>query len=328
MRLIIGVIGILLLSSVLLIRFYNKRKKKNLLARGASPSSSQTSPILPRTRRQRFFNSSSSNSNANTKRGKRFKIIGASVAIALILLWIVLSFASTNSDPKNIGAPELRAEEGETTPPEKIQVAQVTMKLDPPPSKVENPLIFEITPELPENTSTTGSNPPETPLAETSLDLSPVPEEDSPIKDSAKELAPIISRMEPLGRYLDPQNPVPRALPITPPNKEKEKVDTKLKLTTPPPKAKTETKPRVSVNSRERRYTVIVASFTKEENANNLKEQLEKDGIPSEVIPVTNNGKPWWRVSSGVFEDKASAEIYLRELRKKKGVDSPYVKAL
>jgi cell division protein FtsN len=146
----------------------------------------------------------------------------------------------------------------------------------------------------------------------------------------AAEISPIISRMEPLGRYFDPEKPVPRAQPITPPDKtaedDKNKPKTK-RLSPPPPQEQKLTPPKPLPAAGERRYTIIVGSFSKEENALKLKQKLEDEGLPAEVVPVMNNGQPWWRVMSGVFEDRESAEAYRRELRQK-NMDMPYVKAL
>jgi cell division protein FtsN len=71
-----------------------------------------------------------------------------------------------------------------------------------------------------------------------------------------------------------------------------------------------------------------VGSFSKSENAEKLKAKLEGEGLPAEVVSVTLNNQPWWRVMSGVFEDQESAEAYSRELQQKNLVDRPYVKIL
>ncbi|MDR3153077.1 MAG: SPOR domain-containing protein, partial [Deltaproteobacteria bacterium] len=77
-----------------------------------------------------------------------------------------------------------------------------------------------------------------------------------------------------------------------------------------------------------RRYTIILGSFSKQANAESLRERLAREGLPAEVVSVVVNNQPWWRVMSGVFEDQAAAEAYGRELRRKNIVERPYIKIM
>jgi cell division septation protein DedD len=141
-------------------------------------------------------------------------------------------------------------------------------------------------------------------------------------------MAPVISRMEPEGRELAekldrpsaPQTPVEKPTPRIPSPPIKPKV-------APPPLAATPD-PGPPEIAGARRYTVLLGAFNKQENALNLKTRLESAGLPAAISEVTERNKLWYRVMSGVFEDKDSAEAYGRELRQRKLVERPYVKPL
>jgi cell division protein FtsN len=75
----------------------------------------------------------------------------------------------------------------------------------------------------------------------------------------------------------------------------------------------------------DRRYTVVVGSFAKEKNAEQLKTQFEDMGLPAEISLVTVNNKIFFRVRSGVFDDFFAAENYCRDLKQKNLVTQPYI---
>jgi cell division protein FtsN len=77
-----------------------------------------------------------------------------------------------------------------------------------------------------------------------------------------------------------------------------------------------------------RKYTVLLGAFGKQENAINLKNRLEAAGLPVAISEFSEKNKLWYRVMSGSFEDKDSAEAYGRELRQRKLVDRPYVRPM
>ncbi len=60
----------------------------------------------------------------------------------------------------------------------------------------------------------------------------------------------------------------------------------------------------------QKKYYVIVGSFTKETNAKELHSKLKKSGMPSEVLDAENNFR---RVSKKSFDTRAEA---LKELKK------------
>jgi cell division septation protein DedD len=163
--------------------------------------------------------------------------------------------------------------------------------------------------------------------------------------NGAQSMAPVISRMETLGRALEappPKNPdsakakrgtAPTAnvkakprIAISPrPNNEAlanniapdsgdETTATNQTLTAPP---KTPDK-----------WTVLIGAFGVQENAFGLKSRMEAAGYPVAISEVVKKNKLWYRLQSGVFDDKVSAEAYGRELRQRKLVDRPYVKPL
>jgi cell division protein FtsN len=143
--------------------------------------------------------------------------------------------------------------------------------------------------------------------------------------------------MEPLGRSaaqpkIEEAKP-PKTKPVKPPLAERARqrpptppvapqFDQEAMVETPPSPA--EIGPKLS----SRKYTVLLGAFGKPENAQNLKNRLEAAGLPVAISEVTEKNKLWFRVMSGTFDDKDSAEAYCRELRQRKLVDRPYVKPL
>ncbi|MDR2350702.1 MAG: SPOR domain-containing protein [Deltaproteobacteria bacterium] len=336
MKTVLAIAGILVLSALLAARIAGRRKKK------PEP--------LPRplvgTRRQNFREAGrpEGKKGRGGLRGRAVPVLAA----LLVALWIGLSLANFGggenapalSSPGPSGAETDPVPGDPGDPADDAPSPFISVKIDPPPARVENPLVFEIPKEG--NADAEGANAPDQTNAPdgqgsgaspgsadpASPDFSPEPEkEPSPILGNALELSPVISRMEPVGRALDPENPVPKALPAVPPKKDGEEKPGP-RLVAPPKREAPPPRPPGAGAAANRRYTIIVGSFTKEENAAKMVRKLESEGLPGEVVPVTNDGQPWFRVMSGVFEDRESAEAYRRELRRKNISDTPYVKVL
>jgi cell division septation protein DedD len=148
---------------------------------------------------------------------------------------------------------------------------------------------------------------------------------------AAQSMAPVISRMEPVGRTL-----VTKGIkePPPPPPKTPAQEKPKPRLPAPPLSPTQSPSPPVSGEAvileppGPRKYTVLLGAFGKQENALSLKSRIEAAGFPVAISEVTEKNKLWFRVQSGAFDDKVSAEAYSRELKQRKLVDRPYVKPL
>jgi cell division septation protein DedD len=165
--------------------------------------------------------------------------------------------------------------------------------------------------------------------AEAGLGFAPVPEElviiGAPMAQGARDFAPKISRMEPLGRSLDPDKaPPPRGQVLEPGSQPPEKERPRL---SPPKPREDPPKPPPKPLS-ERRYTIIAASFTKEGNAKSLVDKFLAEGLNAEIALVSVDNKTFYRVTSGTFDDKESAEAYCRELRQRELSSQPYIMAM
>lgn len=62
------------------------------------------------------------------------------------------------------------------------------------------------------------------------------------------------------------------------------------------------------------KFTVQVASYATEQEATDHATKLKEKGYNAFYIPATVNGKTWYRVSVGRFEDQKSATAYRKEL--------------
>jgi cell division septation protein DedD len=62
------------------------------------------------------------------------------------------------------------------------------------------------------------------------------------------------------------------------------------------------------------KFTVQVASYATEKEATNHATKLKDKGFNAFFIPATVNGKTWYRVSVGRFEDQKTATAYRKEL--------------
>lgn len=257
----------------------------------------------------------------------RLKALGGFAAAAGVAVWIALSVMGSPGDDETSAPPP--AEPEAPAPPPASQ--SLSFRIDPPPEVVTNP-------ELPEEPPATEENPGGPAGAVRAVGGVFAPEEletDWPggavglVRVGASEMAPVISRMEPVGRRLDPDNPVPKAerIELEPPDPAADPKPRRPRLSIPPPEAASPADSSAPSDGR-RRYTIILGSFSKEDNAVRLRERLEGEGLPAEVISVVVNNQPWWRVMSGVFEDQAAAEAYGRELRRKNLVERPYIKIL
>jgi cell division protein FtsN len=155
---------------------------------------------------------------------------------------------------------------------------------------------------------------------------------------AAQSMAPVISRMEPVGRSLT-DNPKPRPKPQTQTASPRSTQSERPRISVPaPPISQTQVRPTTQPAAPpaqaspplpdSRKYTVLLGAFGKQENAINLKNRLEAAGLPVSISEATENNKLWFRVMSGTFEDRNSAEAYSRELRQRKLVDRPYVRPM
>jgi DedD protein len=162
---------------------------------------------------------------------------------------------------------------------------------------------------------------------------------------AAQSMAPVISRMEPLARSLKKPDQESEAAPAKPASKPAARPAERprparipappLAQAAPPAEASPAPAPIPApaagsgppLNERQK-YTVLLGAFGKEENALNLKARMEAAGLPAAISEVTDKNKLWFRVMSGTFEDRSSADAYGRELRLRKLVDRPYVKPL
>ncbi|MDR2351741.1 MAG: SPOR domain-containing protein [Deltaproteobacteria bacterium] len=237
------------------------------------------------------------------KKPRNLKTVGIWTIFVLLFVWVGFSFVSREESP---GADEI-PEEPVVPPP---LITTLTQRIDPPPENIENPDIVEF---LLENN----------PYAESVGELVQAEEvpELSPMLAGARDLSPVISRMEPLGRALNPEIPAP---PLKAPQHQAEpETFTRPRLVAPPPVPKPQPKPPAPLTGR--RYTIILGSFNREDNAIKLKVKLEAEGLPVEIKSVVSQNQAWYRVMSGVFEDQAAAEAYSRELKRKNLVERTYI---
>jgi cell division protein FtsN len=262
---------------------------------------------------------------------------GIWVAAALLLGWIGLSLAQRAGGGATEPSSATIAATAPATPvaePEEL-VTSLSGRLGPPPPPGEESGTGPL-PEPPELAAPPPPEPP-APLAQSGFEPSePVavsqPAADqgadsSSLIEAAMAMAPTISRMEPLGLLLgtenDPNSPQPvRPTPMP-----------RLRLTAPPAGDAQRDAPDPGVPARassaeQRKYTVILGSFAKPDNADRLKDQVLAAGLTATVTRVVSDNKVWYRVMSGSFDDAQAAEAYGRELKRRDLVDNPYIKPL
>jgi cell division septation protein DedD len=299
-----------------------------LLVRGARPGERPKDPPRP----YRFPRAAGA---AGPK--KRLRPLLVWMALILLVGWLALALFSPGDKapaPDGAGAGGLAEPAGPTASP-RVQARFEENPPAPTPEEMEDigRLEAEAEAALAQERAAAEAalaGPVAVAQAEAGLGFAPIPEDmvivGAPMEMGARGLAPKISRMEPLGRSLDPEAPAPLKKPkiepgTQPPEKERPRlsVPENLPRQAPPPAPKPLS---------ERRYTIIVGSFSKEENARQLQGKFQDEGLPAEITPVTIDNKTFYRVMSGVFDDHASAEAYSRELRQKNLVSRPYIKAM
>ncbi|MDR3204331.1 MAG: SPOR domain-containing protein [Deltaproteobacteria bacterium] len=84
----------------------------------------------------------------------------------------------------------------------------------------------------------------------------------------------------------------------------------------------------ISTQTKIRKYTVLINSFTQPANAETFKKKLIGQGVPAVISEISINNKIWYRVMAGTFEDKSSAEAFVKELKLKNVSENPYVKPI
>jgi cell division protein FtsN len=263
------------------------------------------------------------------------------MVLVLLVAWVVLAAFSLKSDKGSDATASASAEVVENEPPSPLS-SRISTKFESNPhipTEEEMELLAQkeaealAALEAEKDRAQKGEDydePQVQVVAEAGLGFAPIPEElviiGSPMTQGAKNFAPKISRMEPIGRSLDPSVPAPpkkaKIEPGTqPPPKEE------LRLTAPEPRAPPAPIPLAKPLS-ERRYTVIVGSFSKEGNALQLLTKFQDVGLPAEITPVNVNNKTFFRVRSGVFDDLYAAESYCRDLRQRNLAAQPYIMVL
>lgn len=73
------------------------------------------------------------------------------------------------------------------------------------------------------------------------------------------------------------------------------------------------------------KYYIQVASFSKMENAVKLKKRLEKNLYKVKILEATVNGKKYYRVRVGPFQSKQVAKNTMISMKRKFGLESPFV---
>ncbi len=76
------------------------------------------------------------------------------------------------------------------------------------------------------------------------------------------------------------------------------------------------------------KYTVQVASYATEKEAKTHAEKLKYKGFSAFYIPAQVRGKPWYRVSVGLFSTYKSAMVFRKELMASAGVKSSIVQKI
>ncbi len=76
------------------------------------------------------------------------------------------------------------------------------------------------------------------------------------------------------------------------------------------------------------KFTVQVASYANEEEAKNHAAQLQSAGWSSFYVPAEVNGKTWYRVSVGLFNNHRSANNFRVELMKEANISAAIVQKI
>ncbi|MDR1487420.1 MAG: SPOR domain-containing protein [Deltaproteobacteria bacterium] len=342
--LIVGLTALASLLLGLLIRRLTKGKKPRVA--GAQ------SPI--RFSRQSLQEQSGAKKSAS---GSRLKALAIWGGVAVLIAWVVLAVINRKGDAAPIReSANSQAPAQQNAPPPLEYSASLSGKLEPFPAPGSNPSTnpnsripsLQELAGLPaseanadgnasaapnagnENTYTqplNGAQPSNSPdaSADDASTFAP-PVNDNPyaaqalILQAAQAMAPQISRMEPVGRQLTPKEQTEPQK-----NKPNNQEQAKPRLTSPPPPQQQTASTSVASTGK---FTVLLGSFGKSENADTLKNKLLDAGLPVTVSEVTLKNKVWFRVMSGSFDDQSSAEAYGRELKQRNLVDNPYIKPM
>lgn len=76
------------------------------------------------------------------------------------------------------------------------------------------------------------------------------------------------------------------------------------------------------------KFTVQISSSLKQEEAEGEAQKLIAKGFSAFVVPADVNGKTWYRVSVGLFSNRAEAQNYRQKLMKESGVTTAIVQAI
>ncbi|MDR3135071.1 MAG: SPOR domain-containing protein [Deltaproteobacteria bacterium] len=156
------------------------------------------------------------------------------------------------------------------------------------------------------------------------------------VRQAAANMAPNISRMEPIGRSLQEEKdratkilaPPPARPRLAPPPKnplpdaptEADSKPARPMLTPPtPPLSNLTSGGPVS-------YIVLLGSFITPEYAERLRAKMVDNGLPVTVAEVTDkNNKVWYRVMSGAFDTQKEAESYSQNLKQRNLVEKTVI---
>lgn len=82
--------------------------------------------------------------------------------------------------------------------------------------------------------------------------------------------------------------------------------------TAPTPTAKTETSPKPMAMGQ---WFIQLGSFSAENNAQTLRSQVQRAGVPCLIEPLSIEGRKVWRVRAGPFKTQTEAEAALKRLQ-------------
>jgi cell division protein FtsN len=293
---------------------------------------------------------------ARRKEGSPVLKTAGLAALAIVLVaWVAVAALNRGEAPAEAGVPEARpaeaaADPASAPPAPPAESPTLSGALAPPPDPSKEPEPSQAPPPAPAAASAeagviaqpgdllansravpaAASGPaapqatfaPATPAPVAAEEAPPEPLAEDHMLKSALDMAPKISRMEPVGRLLAPPDELP------PPRlRSSAAVAAPPRLTDPPVAAPPPPLP--SPPGAPFRYTVHLGSFSKPENADAVMAKLLESGYPATIEQVTLNNKVWFRVMSGVFDNHDSAAAHSREIFQRKLVtETPYVRRM
>jgi cell division protein FtsN len=80
--------------------------------------------------------------------------------------------------------------------------------------------------------------------------------------------------------------------------------------------------PQGSVQKFSTTFTIQVGAFSTMSNAEELKKRFEKEGYVSNIFTITRDGKKLHKVWVGEFQKQEDARMFIREVKKKFGLDA------